>query len=100
MVKGSRGMDESTVRAFWNAHPCGDHIVGGLHGRFGDDYGGLFDEYDAWRYRQEKHILACLDAVDWRGKKVLEIGLGEGAESEQLIRRGASRKRTSKFSAR
>lgn len=87
--EGVLGMDESTVKDFWNAHPCGDQIVGGLHGRFGDDYGRFFDEYDAWRYRQEGHILACLDGVDWRGKRVLEIGLGEGAESEQLIRRGA-----------
>ena len=31
----------------------------------------------------------CLDALDVKGLKVLEIGLGQGAESEQLIRRGA-----------
>lgn len=82
-------MSESDVGAFWNAHPCGDHIVGGLHGEFGHDYERFFAAYDAWRYRQEGHIPACLDRIDWRGRKVLEIGLGQGAESEQLIRRGA-----------
>lgn len=82
-------MNESDVQAFWNAHPCGDHIVGGLHGEFADDYESFFAAYDAWRYRQEGHIQACLDRIDWRGRKVLEIGLGQGAESEQLIRRGA-----------
>jgi SAM-dependent methyltransferase len=82
-------MNETEVRAFWNAHPSGDHIVGGLHGEFGDDYARFFAAYDAWRYDQEGHIPACLDRFDFRDKRVLEIGLGQGAESEQLIRRGA-----------
>jgi len=82
-------LDEATVQAFWGAHPCGDHIVGGLHQRFADDYERFFASYDHWRYRQEHHIPECLDAVDWRDRQVLEIGLGQGAESEQLIRRGA-----------
>jgi SAM-dependent methyltransferase len=83
-------MNETEVQSFWNAHPCGDHIVGGLHGSFGDDYERFFAAYDAWRYDQEGHIPACLDRFSWKGQKVLEIGLGQGAESEQLIRRGAS----------
>jgi SAM-dependent methyltransferase len=82
-------MNETEVKSFWNAHPCGDHIVGGLRQEFAEDYERFFAAYDAWRYRQEGHIPACLDRVDWRDKKVLEIGLGQGAESEQLIRRGA-----------
>ncbi len=82
-------MNESEVQTFWNTHPCGDHIVGGLHGEFADDYDAFFTAYDAWRYGQESHILGCLDQDDWRGREVLEIGLGQGAESEQLIRRGA-----------
>src|SRR6476619_5147833 len=59
-------MSEDTVREFWEARPCGDHIVGGLDERFHHDYAQFFDEYDGWRYDQERHILACLDAVDWR----------------------------------
>jgi SAM-dependent methyltransferase len=82
-------MNETEVQSFWNAHPCGDHIVGGLRQEFAEDYERFFAAYDAWRYRQEGHIPACLDRYDWQGKKVLEIGLGQGAESEQLIRRGA-----------
>jgi SAM-dependent methyltransferase len=87
-MKGS-AMSESAVRDFWNAHPCGDHIVGGLHGDFRDDHERFFAAYDAWRYDQEAHIPACLDRFDFRDRRVLEIGLGQGAESEQLIRRGA-----------
>ncbi|MGH3718871.1 MAG: class I SAM-dependent methyltransferase [Pseudonocardiaceae bacterium] len=82
-------MDENDIQSFWNSHPCGDHILGGLHGAFADDYERFFTAYDTWRYRQEKHIPACLDQIDWHSKEVLEVGLGQGAESEQIIRRGA-----------
>ncbi len=76
---------EETIREFWNAHPCGDHQVDSLKG----DYEAFFQRYDAMRYEHEAHILARLDAIDFKGKTVLEIGLGEGADSEQIIRRGA-----------
>ena len=82
-------MNETQVQEFWNSHPCGDHIVGGLHGEHADDHERFFAAYDAWRYDQEGHIPACLDRFDFRERRVLEIGLGQGAESEQLIRRGA-----------
>jgi len=82
-------MDEAKIREFWNSHPCGDSIVGGLNDSFAGDYDRFFDVYDAWRYRQESHIPACLDQVEWSGREVLEIGLGQGCESEQIIRRGA-----------
>jgi len=45
-------------------------------------------ECDAFRYRRESHIPRCLDEVKFAGKSVLEIGLGQGTESEQIIRRG------------
>jgi ubiquinone/menaquinone biosynthesis C-methylase UbiE len=82
-------MDEATVQNFWGSHPCGDQMVGRLDGKFEGDYVRFFDAYDAFKYRTEPHILAALDRFDFDGKKVLEIGLGQGAESEQLIRRGA-----------
>lgn len=81
-------MDESTIRNFWNSHPCGDQIVGGLRAGFAEDYVRFFAAYDRWRYTQEAHIPACLDQIDWADRDVLEIGLGQGAESEQIIRRG------------
>lgn len=81
-------MDESRIRDFWNSHPCGDSMVCGLDER-GRDYDAFFTEYDDFRYRTEAHILPCLDAIDFRDSRVLEIGLGQGADSEQMIRRGA-----------
>ena len=76
---------EQSIHDFWNAHPCGEQFAGGLH----SDYAQFFERYDAWRYKQEGHILKRLDAIDFSGKKVLEIGLGQGADAEQLIKRGA-----------
>ncbi len=46
----------------------------------------FFDRYDAFRYRKEGHILKQLRSVDWREKNVLEIGLGLGADADQIIR--------------
>jgi ubiquinone/menaquinone biosynthesis C-methylase UbiE len=78
-------MSEKAIREFWDAHPCGESQVERLH----LDYEDFFRRYDAFRYQREAHILRRLDAVDFRGKQVLEIGLGQGADSEQIIRRGA-----------
>jgi SAM-dependent methyltransferase len=79
-------VDEKTIRSYWGAHPCGVQFVDGLEGR---DFAQFLAEYDAVRYALERHIPACLDGLDVGGKRVLEIGLGQGAEAEQLIRRGA-----------
>jgi SAM-dependent methyltransferase len=78
-------MNEPDVKAFWEAHPCGAHQVKGLSG----DYETFFTRYDAFRYRQEAHILKCLDRINFRGRRTLEIGLGQGSDAEQIIRRGA-----------
>lgn len=80
-------MRENTIREFWNANPCGDYCV---DSEFAETAERFFADYDAYRYRVEGHILECLDGVDWKGKDVLEIGLGQGADSEQIIRRGAN----------
>ena len=82
-------MDERTVQDFWQNHACGDAQVGGLRERFSGDYEKFFTDYDQFRYQTERHLPACFDALNLAGRQVLEIGLGEGADSEQLIRRGA-----------
>jgi ubiquinone/menaquinone biosynthesis C-methylase UbiE len=90
-MKTLNDVQEPEIQSFWQANPCGDWQVGGLEGRFGGDYDRFFTEYDAFRYQyREKHILGCLDGVGFAGKRVLEIGLGQGSESEQIVRRGGS----------
>jgi SAM-dependent methyltransferase len=78
-------MTEQAIREFWDAHPCGESQVEGLDA----DYAAFFRRYDTFRYHREAHILKRLDAIDFKNRHVLEIGLGQGADSEQIIRRGA-----------
>lgn len=77
------------VQDFWQHHACGDALVGGLKEHFGGDYEKFFGDYDQFRYSLERHLPACFDALGVAGKRVLEIGLGQGADSESLISRGA-----------
>lgn len=81
-------MNEDKIGTFWSNHPCGEGLIDQSN-TFAADYASFFEEYDKFRYRTEGHILACLDAIPFRGRRTLEIGLGQGADSEQLIRRGA-----------
>jgi SAM-dependent methyltransferase len=89
LTDSSAAAQESDIRDFWEHHPCGDQQVGGLSSASDRDYEHFFLEYDSFRYRREGHIAKCIQAINFTGKKVLEIGLGQGADSEQLIRRGA-----------
>lgn len=81
-------MNELEIENFWDRYPCGDFQVGGLQQHRGD-YEAFFTDYDHFRYRQHKHLLSCLDNIEFQNKHVLEIGLGQGADSEQIIKRGA-----------
>ena len=81
-------MDESSIENFWNSHPCGELFAGGPE-HYRANYEAFFSEYDRYRYSTEKHIQACLDNMKVSGKRVLEVGLGQGADAEQLVRRGA-----------
>ncbi|MCK6458299.1 MAG: class I SAM-dependent methyltransferase [Planctomycetes bacterium] len=78
---------ETEIESFWESHPCGDSLVGGLSKY--RDVDEFLAAYDRYRYSTESHIPRCLDRIDFAGKRVLEIGLGQGSESEQIIRRGA-----------
>src|SRR5262249_23609176 len=82
-------MSEAAIGAFWNAHPCGNDQVRALDRTQQGDYERFFARYDEFKYGLERHIPSTLDALDLSGKQLLEVGPGEGAEAEQLIRRGA-----------
>jgi SAM-dependent methyltransferase len=82
-------MDELTVQRFWQEHACGDSQVGGLHEHFRGDYEKFFTVYDGFRYQTERHLPACINSLNVAGKRLLEIGLGEGSDSELLIRQRA-----------
>src|SRR5688572_8938203 len=83
------GFSEQEIGNFWQSSPCGETFVGGAPAKTEDSIAEFFSAYDHFRYTKEKHILKCLDGIKVQGRKVLEIGLGQGADAEQLIRRGA-----------
>ena len=76
---------EEMIREFWNKNPCGEQLIGTAR----QNMLAFLNSYDLYRYRLESHIPECLDALELGGKSVLEIGLGQGADSEQIVRRGA-----------
>lgn len=71
------------IAAGWEAHPVGDDFVSA------SDWRDHFIKYDAFKYAHEPHILEELARLDVKGKRVLEIGLGQGAESQKLVEAGA-----------
>ncbi|MEQ1921535.1 MAG: hypothetical protein ABL952_03405, partial [Pyrinomonadaceae bacterium] len=79
---------ENEIKDFWQMHPCGAELVGDLTEETRAEYENFFTRYDAFRYEKEPHILTNLDRIDFAGKRVLEIGLGPGADAEQIVRRG------------
>ena len=81
-------MNETDIQDFWQNHPCGEDFVGGAE-NYQADYETFFENYDKFRYTKESHILQCLNEIDFQSKRTLEIGLGQGADSEQIIKLGA-----------
>lgn len=73
------------VREFWNRTPCDSD-----RSALPKDSREYFLEIERDRYAYQYHIARdVLLWVDWKGKKVLEIGTGVGTDARQLIERGA-----------
>ena len=53
------------------------------------DLAAGLDVADAARYRALRHVPGCIDELNVAGRRVLEVGFGNGAEAELLARRGA-----------
>jgi len=68
------------VQDFWASAACGEDLY-----LADDDYGGQARR----RYELEPYIRSFADFERTRGKKVLEIGVGLGADHEQFARAGA-----------
>ncbi len=79
---------QNEIKDFWQEHPCGAELVGDMPDESRGEYEEFFERYDDYRYSTEPHILKNLDRINFAGKKVLEIGLGQGADSEPIVRRG------------
>jgi len=73
----------SEIKKFWNENPVGSNFINYEQGK------RFYEKYDEFRYRTEGHIIHELDKINFKEKKVLEIGLGQGSDSMQIINRGA-----------
>lgn len=71
---------KQAVADFWSEASCGENLY-----LADDDYAHQAAE----RYRLEPFIEPFLEASRWRGKDVLEIGVGLGADHERLALAGA-----------
>jgi ubiquinone/menaquinone biosynthesis C-methylase UbiE len=77
-------MEEKNIQQFWQDNPCGETLID-------TDYHQdlkFFDDFDDMRYSSHCHLIGCLEKIDFSGKKVLEIGIGQGADAEQIVRGG------------
>ena len=68
------------VADFWNAEPCGARYLGN---------DADFERHAAERYRLEPYIRAFAQFDASAGLRVLEIGVGMGADYERWLRAGA-----------
>ena len=75
--------DKASVHDFWNAAACGETLY--LRGVTRDAY----EAHARIRYALEPEILAFADFARWRGKTVLEIGVGLGADHARFAEHGA-----------
>jgi ubiquinone/menaquinone biosynthesis C-methylase UbiE len=72
------------VRAFWNTEACGTSFVPAQKGT-----AEFYEQYRALRYQVEWHIPLLVPFAATSGKKVLEIGCGNGADGVLFAEAGA-----------
>lgn len=81
---GSLVQKQSKVKDYWNGKPCDSDTSNRDSGT--REY---YLEIEQERYKHQSHILEILSKVDWRRKRVLEIGTGVGTDARKIIGYGA-----------
>ena len=74
----------SDVKTFWNTEACGTHFI-----QDATDERDFFAKFREFRYRTEWHIPLLVPFAEAKGKKVLEIGIGNGADAVMFAFQGA-----------
>jgi ubiquinone/menaquinone biosynthesis C-methylase UbiE len=75
----------SDVSAFWNTEACGTHFV-----QESVDRADFYEKFREQRYRTEWHIPLLVPFAEAKGKSVLEIGTGNGADGAMFAMNGAT----------
>lgn len=80
-------VQNAAVRSYWEHEPCGtaQWVVGDLPTRSAE----WFHTVEQTRYEQEPMVHSVAQFTRWAGKRVLEIGVGAGADHLQFARAGA-----------
>ena len=71
------------VRSHWEQEVCGTRFA------VSPDHQRFFDEISRARYAHERYIPGFADFAAYRGKRVLEIGVGAGSDFERWVQAGA-----------
>jgi ubiquinone/menaquinone biosynthesis C-methylase UbiE len=80
MRAAAAAQPKSALAEFWNAEPCGTRYLKGV---------GDYDAHRMARYRLEPYIADFAQFSSGKGLRVLEIGVGMGADYERWLRAGA-----------
>jgi SAM-dependent methyltransferase len=72
------------VRKYWDRQPCDSELS--TRERSSREF---FLDVESKRYALQPHILECLAWIDWKGKRVLEVGAGLGTDGRRIIAAGA-----------
>src|SRR5216684_8552225 len=73
------------VHGFWNTEACDSHVV---ENAVGD--ADFYQKFREQRYRTQWHIPLLVPFAEAKGKKVLEIGTGNGADGVMFAKNGAN----------
>lgn len=80
-------MDKQTlkqdVKNYWNQASCGTEFIN--KPKFSSEY---FEAIEDFRYRIEPEIFSFAQFTRFRGKKILEVGVGAGSDFLQWVRAG------------
>jgi len=83
-LRMARESQLENVHSFWNTEACGTHFV-----QNHTDTRDFYDKFREHRYRTEWHIPLLVPFTKAKGKNVLEIGTGNGADGAMFALNGA-----------
>lgn len=75
---------KTEVKAYWNRQSCDTWRA--ISGKFTREY---FEEIERWRYADQPFTHSFAQFTRYRGKRVLEVGIGAGTDFIQWLRAGA-----------